>query len=101
MQPRLCLYQYQHLPLHKLRDRWRRAEQLGFDVLGTSTRSAIRTCRGGAMFDGPSTLAAMALETTAIRIGTLVTSLYFRQPVTQRLHDRPGNPFPDAKGRER
>jgi alkanesulfonate monooxygenase SsuD/methylene tetrahydromethanopterin reductase-like flavin-dependent oxidoreductase (luciferase family) len=34
------------------------------------------------MFDGPATLAVMAARTAAIRIGTLVTSLYFRSPVT-------------------
>jgi alkanesulfonate monooxygenase SsuD/methylene tetrahydromethanopterin reductase-like flavin-dependent oxidoreductase (luciferase family) len=34
------------------------------------------------MFDGPTTLALMAEWTSSIRVGTLVTSLYFRQPVT-------------------
>jgi alkanesulfonate monooxygenase SsuD/methylene tetrahydromethanopterin reductase-like flavin-dependent oxidoreductase (luciferase family) len=34
------------------------------------------------MFDAPSTLAVMAVKTQRIRIGTLVTSLYFRSPVT-------------------
>jgi alkanesulfonate monooxygenase SsuD/methylene tetrahydromethanopterin reductase-like flavin-dependent oxidoreductase (luciferase family) len=82
MRPRFCLYQYQHLPLKELRDRWRRAEKLGFDVLWNVDTVGDPDVPGGAMFDGPSTLAAMALETTTIRIGTLVTSLYFRQPVT-------------------
>ncbi len=34
------------------------------------------------MFDGPATLALMAERTSTIRIGTLVSSLYFRSPVT-------------------
>jgi alkanesulfonate monooxygenase SsuD/methylene tetrahydromethanopterin reductase-like flavin-dependent oxidoreductase (luciferase family) len=34
------------------------------------------------IFDGPTTLAAMAMATSSIRIGTLVTSQYFRHPVT-------------------
>jgi alkanesulfonate monooxygenase SsuD/methylene tetrahydromethanopterin reductase-like flavin-dependent oxidoreductase (luciferase family) len=34
------------------------------------------------MFDGPTTLAMMAGETSRIRVGTLVSSLYFHQPVT-------------------
>ena len=34
------------------------------------------------MFDGPATLTMMAADTRRIRVGTLVTSLYFRQPVT-------------------
>jgi len=34
------------------------------------------------MYDGPTTLTLMAAETSRIRVGTLVSSLYFRQPVT-------------------
>src|SRR5262245_57640092 len=34
------------------------------------------------MFDGPATLTMMAAETRRIRVGTLLTSLCFRQPVT-------------------
>ena len=30
---RFCAYQYQHLPMVELRERWRRAEELGFDVM--------------------------------------------------------------------
>lgn len=30
------------------------------------------------MFDGPATLTMMAAETNRIRVGALVTSLYFR-----------------------
>ena len=34
------------------------------------------------MFDGPATLTMMAMDTSRIRLGTLVTSSYFREPVT-------------------
>jgi alkanesulfonate monooxygenase SsuD/methylene tetrahydromethanopterin reductase-like flavin-dependent oxidoreductase (luciferase family) len=34
------------------------------------------------MFDGPATLTLMAAQTSRIRVGTLVSSLYFRHPVT-------------------
>ncbi len=34
------------------------------------------------MFDGPATLTLMAADTNRIRVGTLVSSLYFRHPVT-------------------
>ena len=34
------------------------------------------------MFDGPTTLAMMAAETSRIRVGTLVSSLYFREPLS-------------------
>ncbi len=30
---RFCAYQYQHLPMGELTERWQEAEQLGFDVV--------------------------------------------------------------------
>jgi alkanesulfonate monooxygenase SsuD/methylene tetrahydromethanopterin reductase-like flavin-dependent oxidoreductase (luciferase family) len=82
MTPRFCLYQYQHLPIATLRERWRRSEELGFDVLWNVDTVVDPDQTRSPMFDGPSTLVAMALATKTIRVGTLVTSLYFRQPVT-------------------
>lgn len=78
---RFCAYQYQHWPFPQLYERWERAEQLGFDVLW-NVDTVIEPDRPRTMlFDGPTTLAAMALKTSRIRIGTLVTSLFFRSPV--------------------
>ena len=78
---RFCAYQYQHLPYPLLYERWARAEQLGFDVMW-NVDTVIEPDRPRTMlFDGPTTLAAMALKTSTIRIGTLVTSLFFRSPV--------------------
>lgn len=78
---RFCAYQYQHMPFRQLYERWRRAEGLGFDVLW-NVDTVIEPDRARTMlFDGPATLAAMSLMTTRIRIGTLVTSLFFRSPV--------------------
>ena len=79
---RFCAYQYQNLPLRKLEERWRRAEELGFDVLWNVDTVVDPDRPRSTMFDGPATLAVMAARTAAIRIGTLVTSLYFRSPVT-------------------
>lgn len=79
---RFCAYQYQHLPLDALRGRWRDAERRGFDVLWNCDTVVEPDRPRHTMFDGPATLAMMAAETSRIRIGTLVTSLYFRQPVT-------------------
>ncbi len=76
------MYQYQHLPIATLRERWHRAEELGFDALWNVDTVVDPDVPRGSMFDGPSMLVAMALETTRIRIGTLVTSQYFRHPVT-------------------
>src|SRR6516162_5116860 len=79
---RFCAYQYQHLPLDALRGRWRDAERRGFDVLWNCDTVVEPDRPRHTMFDGPSTLAMMAAETSRIRVGTLVTSLYFRQPGT-------------------
>ena len=78
---RFCAYQYQHLPLDALRGRWRDAERSGFDVLWNCDTVVEPDRPRHTMFDGPATLAMMAADTTRIRVGTLVTSLYFRQPV--------------------
>jgi len=79
---RFCAYQYQHLPLEALRLRWREAEQCGFDVMWNSDTVVEPDRERHMLFDGPTTLALMSAETTRIRVGTLVSSLYFRQPVT-------------------
>ncbi|HET7928564.1 MAG TPA: LLM class flavin-dependent oxidoreductase [Actinomycetota bacterium] len=79
---RFCAYQYQNLPLRELEGRWRRAEELGFDVLWNVDTVVDPDRPRSTMFDGPATLTAMALATERIRVGTLVTSLYFRSPVT-------------------
>jgi len=79
---RFCAYQYQHLPLDTLRGRWRDAEQHGFDVAWNCDTIVEPDRPRHIMFDGPATLAMMAAETSRIRLGTLVSSLYFREPVT-------------------
>src|SRR5215469_5385734 len=79
---RFCAYQYQHLPLDALRERWRDAERRGFDVLWNCDTVVEPDRPRHTMFDGPATLTMMAAGTDRIRVGTLVTSLYFRQPVT-------------------
>src|SRR5262245_49339407 len=78
---RFCAYQYQNLPLGELTRRWSRAEELGFDVVWNCDTMVDPDHPRHVMFDGPATLAMMAMRTDRIRIGTLVTSLYFRHPV--------------------
>jgi alkanesulfonate monooxygenase SsuD/methylene tetrahydromethanopterin reductase-like flavin-dependent oxidoreductase (luciferase family) len=82
MAVRFCAYQYQHPPLDELRRRWLLAEQLGFDVLWNCDTVVEPDRPRHMMFDGPATLTLMATQTTRIRVGTLVNSLYFRHPVT-------------------
>jgi len=79
---RFCAYQYQHLPIDVLRRRWSEAERLGFDVLWNCDTVVEPDHERHTMFDGPTTLTLMAAETSTIRVGTLVSSLYFRHPVT-------------------
>jgi alkanesulfonate monooxygenase SsuD/methylene tetrahydromethanopterin reductase-like flavin-dependent oxidoreductase (luciferase family) len=81
-QLRFGAYQYQHVPLDELRQRCLDAERLGFDVLWNCDTVVEPDRPRHTMFDGPATLTLMAEWTNNIRVGTLVTSLYFRQPVT-------------------
>ena len=78
---RFCAYQYQHHPLPLLVERWHRAEDAGFDVLWNVDSMTDPDQPRTTMFEATSTLAAMALNTSRIRVGTLVTSLYLRNPV--------------------
>jgi alkanesulfonate monooxygenase SsuD/methylene tetrahydromethanopterin reductase-like flavin-dependent oxidoreductase (luciferase family) len=68
--------------LDALRGRWRDAEGAGFDVLWNCDTVVEPDRPRHTLFDGPATLTMMAADTRHIRVGTLVTSLYFRQPVT-------------------
>jgi alkanesulfonate monooxygenase SsuD/methylene tetrahydromethanopterin reductase-like flavin-dependent oxidoreductase (luciferase family) len=79
---RFCAYQYQNLPLDELTRRWSKAEQLGFDVVWNCDTMVEPDHPRHVLFDGPATLALMAMRTDRVRVGTLVTSLYFRHPVT-------------------
>ncbi len=63
------------------RDRWVRAEQLGFHHAWTYDHLTWRSLRDGPWFGAVPTLAAAALATTRIRLGTLVASPNFRHPV--------------------
>jgi alkanesulfonate monooxygenase SsuD/methylene tetrahydromethanopterin reductase-like flavin-dependent oxidoreductase (luciferase family) len=78
---RFCAYQYQNRPLPLLVERWHRAEALGFDVLWNVDTVNDPDHRRTIMFEANTTLAAMALRTSTIRIGTLVASVPVRNPV--------------------
>ncbi|MFD4026125.1 LLM class flavin-dependent oxidoreductase [Streptomyces sp. NPDC058576] len=74
------------LPVHRWheggRDRWRRAEELGFHTAYTYDHLSWRTFRDGPWFGALPTLTAAATATERLRLGTLVTSPNFRHPVT-------------------
>ncbi|MGW6743018.1 LLM class flavin-dependent oxidoreductase [Streptomyces sp. NPDC055025] len=74
------------LPVHRWheggRERWRRAEELGFHAAYTYDHLSWRTFRDGPWFGALPTLTAAATATERLRLGTLVTSPNFRHPVT-------------------
>jgi alkanesulfonate monooxygenase SsuD/methylene tetrahydromethanopterin reductase-like flavin-dependent oxidoreductase (luciferase family) len=65
----------------ELESAWRRAEALGFDHAWTYDHLAWRSLRDSTWFAAIPTLAAAALATQRIRLGTLVASPNFRHPV--------------------
>jgi alkanesulfonate monooxygenase SsuD/methylene tetrahydromethanopterin reductase-like flavin-dependent oxidoreductase (luciferase family) len=68
-----------HLPV--LAKRWSRAEELGFEHAWTYDHIAWRDLRDSTWFAAVPTLAAAAMLTSRIRLGTLVASPNFRHPV--------------------
>ncbi|KUF15741.1 LLM class flavin-dependent oxidoreductase [Streptomyces silvensis] len=64
------------------KERWQRAEELGFHTAYTYDHLSWRTFRDGPWFGALPTLTAAAAVTGRMRLGTLVTSPNFRHPVT-------------------
>ena len=62
------------------RERWRRAEEYGFDHAWTYDHLGWRDLVDGPWFDSMATLTAAASVTDTIRLGTLVASPNFRHP---------------------
>ena len=73
------------LPVHPWREGrevWREADDLGFDTAYTYDHLSWRTFRDGPWFGTVPTLTAAATATERVRLGTLVTTPNFREPVT-------------------
>ena len=72
------------LPLERWpasREKWRRAEELGFHAAYTYDHLSWLRLVDRPWFGAVPTLAAAALETSRLRLGTLVTTPNFRHPV--------------------
>ncbi|MFB7887944.1 LLM class flavin-dependent oxidoreductase [Cellulosimicrobium cellulans] len=69
-------------PWREGRDVWRAADDLGFHAAYTYDHLSWRTFRDGPWFGAVPTLAAAAGVTERVRLGTLVSSPNFREPVT-------------------
>lgn len=72
---------HQDAPLPMLVERFRRAEALGFDAAYVCDHSRDYRHPGGYWLDGWTVLAALAGETSKIRLGTLVSNPILRSPV--------------------
>ncbi|GAA0393883.1 LLM class flavin-dependent oxidoreductase [Streptomyces luteireticuli] len=73
------------LPVYRwptAQEHWRRAEELGLHAAYTFDHLAFRSFRSGPWLGAVPTLAAAALVTSRIRLGTMVASPNFRHPVT-------------------
>ncbi|CAB4698125.1 unannotated protein [freshwater metagenome] len=64
------------------RNHWREAEDLGFEHAWTYDHLTWRDLREKSWFSAIPVLTAAALETTTLRVGTLVASANFRHPVS-------------------
>jgi alkanesulfonate monooxygenase SsuD/methylene tetrahydromethanopterin reductase-like flavin-dependent oxidoreductase (luciferase family) len=71
----------QDAPLPTLVERWRRAEELGFDCVYVADHTADYRNLDGYWLEGWTVLAATAGATSRIRVGTLVSNPILRHPV--------------------
>lgn len=69
-------------PWREAQEVWREADDLGFHTAYTYDHLSWRSFRDGPWFGTVPTLAAAAVVTDRVRLGTLVTSPNFREPVT-------------------
>lgn len=69
-------------PWREGREVWRAADDLGFHAANTYDHLSWRSFRDGPWFGAVPTLAAAAGVTDRVRLGTLVSSPNFREPVT-------------------
>ena len=70
----------QAAPYATLVDRWRYFEELGFDSIWDCDHFLRPSDPSGPYFEGWTLLAALAAQTTRIRVGVLVSSNTFRHP---------------------
>ncbi len=70
----------QDAPIDQLAERWRRAEEMGFDIAYVTDHTGDYRNLAGYWLDGWTVLTHMARHTDRIRIGTLVTNPLLHHP---------------------
>ncbi|MDQ4053226.1 MAG: LLM class flavin-dependent oxidoreductase [Actinomycetota bacterium] len=77
---RVAAYVLPNAPFPALRERWKRAEDLGFDAIYLADHTGDFRNLDGHWFEAWTTLAAMATVTSRARIGLLVANPVLRPP---------------------
>lgn len=80
-QPRFGIYALADAPFPVLRERWRLAEELGFELMYVADHTGDWRDLSGHWFECWTVLAAMAVGTQRIRIGSLIANPILRSPV--------------------
>ena len=75
----------QTAPIAALIERWRRVEALGWDSIWLADHTPAQF-PGAIVFEAYTLLAALARETSRVRIGALVTPIPFRHPTMLAMH---------------
>lgn len=70
----------QNVPWEQEANRWRRIEELGFDSVWVADHFVDYTRPSSPWFEAWTLLAALASQTSRIRVGTLVSNVFWRNP---------------------
>jgi alkanesulfonate monooxygenase SsuD/methylene tetrahydromethanopterin reductase-like flavin-dependent oxidoreductase (luciferase family) len=76
----------QNVPWEQEANRWRRIDELGFDSVWVADHFVDYTRPSSPWFEAWTLLAALASQTSRIRVGTLVSNVFWRNPAFLARH---------------